>query len=163
VSPVKPTAQPRRAHSGAAAPGGTETVLVVEDEAGLRRVARRILEKHAYKVLTAADGEEALQVLADHLAGVDLVVTDLAMPKLGGAALYQRVQTELGPMRFLVASGYSALEAQERQDLPADLPFLSKPWTLAGLLVSVRAALDGPVLAFPIVAAASRATTPTAA
>ncbi len=131
---------------------------MVEDEPGLTRVVQRILERRGYRVYTAANGVEALQVLAEHLGGVDLVFTDLAMPKLGGAALYQRVRTELGPMRFLFASGYSALEAQWKQGLPADLPFVSKPWTLAELLGGVRAALDAPVPAFSMVAAPSGAT-----
>lgn len=67
------------------------------------------------------------------------------MPKLGGAALYQRVQAELGPMRFLVTSGCSGPDPQEKRDLPADVPFVAKPWTLAELLDSVRRALDPPV------------------
>ena len=123
---------------------GRETVLVVEDEAALRRAAQRILERHGYRVLTAPDGDAALQLLAEPGRTVDLILTDMMMPRSGGADLYHRVMREIGPRRFLVASGYSASEVRGDQELPAAVPFIKKPWTLEEILEAVRKALDAP-------------------
>jgi len=123
---------------------GTETVLVVDDEEALRRTAQRILEKHGYHVLVAEDGEAALQTLREPGHRVDLVFTDLMMPRLGGAALYRQATREFGPVRFLIASGYAASEAPDDEGLPSGLPFVRKPWTLAEVLEGVRSALDAP-------------------
>jgi len=122
---------------------GTETVLVVEDDEGLRRTAQRILEKHGYRVLVAEDGEVGLRVLRERGGSVDLVFTDLMMPKLGGAALYQEARREFADLRFLAASGYGAGDAPGSQGPPDGLPFIKKPWTLVELLEGVRQALDG--------------------
>jgi len=124
---------------------GSETVLVVEDEAALRRAAQRILERHGYRVLTAPDGDAALLVLAEPGRTVDLILTDMMMPRSGGADLYHRVIQEIGPRRFLVASGYNASEATGDQGLPAAVPFIKKPWTLEEILGAVRKALDAPL------------------
>ena len=120
---------------------GTETVLVVDDEEMLRRAAQRILEKNGYKVLVAEDGNEALALLRSKK--VDLVFTDMMMPKLGGSDLYHQAIRELGPIRFLVASGHTQSEAAGLEPIPESVPFLGKPWTMDELLAAVRGALDG--------------------
>jgi len=122
---------------------GTETILVVDDEEMLRRAAQRILEKNGYTVLVAEDGEEALALLRSK--EVDLVFTDMMMPKLGGSDLYHQAIRELGPIRFLVASGHTQSEAAGLEPIPESVPFLGKPWTMDELLGAVRGALDGPV------------------
>jgi PAS domain S-box-containing protein len=132
-----------RERRGRVAHHGTETVLVVEDDDALRRTAQRILEKSGYRVLVAEDGEVALRVLREQGGKVDLVFTDLMMPKVGGAALYRQAGRALGHLRFLVASGYSAGDAPDSQGLPVGLPFIKKPWTVVELLEGVRKALDG--------------------
>jgi len=129
-----------------AAHHGTETVLVVDDEEALRRTAQRVLQKFGYHVLVAEDGEAALRVLREQGRTIDLVFTDLMMPKLGGSELYRAAAKEFGHLRFLVASGYSATEAPERHRVPTGLPFLRKPWTLVELLEGVRRTLDSPVV-----------------
>jgi CheY-like chemotaxis protein len=122
--------------------GGVERILLVEDEDGLRRVAQRALERVGYRVLTAADGMEALDAYREHAETVDLIITDVVMPKLGGLALYRTLRQEGHGVRFLFTSGYAAHEIV-RGDLPdGDLSLLQKPWTLADLTHRVREVLD---------------------
>jgi PAS domain S-box-containing protein len=139
--PVAAVAEGRRAEAA----GVGRTVLVVEDEEALRRAARRILERAGYSVLVAEDGEEALTALTSRPGQVDLVFTDMIMPKLGGRGLYERVQAEIGPVRFLVASGYAGREVREDHGLPAHVPFINKPWTLDELITRVSEALEAPL------------------
>jgi two-component system, cell cycle sensor histidine kinase and response regulator CckA len=122
--------------------GGTETILVVEDEGDLRRVAKRILEQAGYQVLTAADGQEALEVLRQPPGPIHLVLSDLVMPRLGGRGLYDVVRREGNTTPFLFASGYSP--GDDRGSLPPDLgvPLLYKPWTHDDVLTRVREILD---------------------
>ena len=145
--PSAPVVESRRADG---VTGGGRTILVVEDEEALRRAARRILERAGYRVLIAEDGEEALGVLAARHGQVDLVFTDMIMPKLGGCALYERVQAEIGPVRFLVASGYAGRDVREDHGLPASVPFINKPWTLEELVAAVRKALETPIGGAPL-------------
>jgi two-component system cell cycle sensor histidine kinase/response regulator CckA len=122
--------------------GGHERVLLVEDEDGLRRVAQRALEKVGYKVITASDGVEALEAYRTHARDVDLIITDVVMPKLGGLALYRTLRQEGHTVAFLFTSGYAAHEIM-RGDLPdGELALLQKPWTLADLTHRVRDVLD---------------------
>jgi PAS domain S-box-containing protein len=133
------------AELGTAAPvlhGGVEQILLVEDEDGLRRVAQRALERVGYRVLTAADGMEALDAYRGHADTIDLIITDVVMPKLGGLALYRTLRQEGHGVRFLFTSGYAAHEIM-RGDLPdGELALLQKPWTLADLTQRVREVLD---------------------
>jgi len=122
--------------------GGQEQILLVEDEDGLRRVAQRALEKVGYRVLTASDGMEALDTYRQHAGSIDLIITDVVMPKLGGLALYRTLRQEGHPVRFLFTSGYAADEII-RGDLPdSELSLVQKPWTLADLTHRVREVLD---------------------
>ena len=121
---------------------GTETVLIVEDEVALRRAVERILERHGYRVLTAEDGVAALEILRGGQVPVDLILTDLVMPRLGGLELYRRVMKEFGPRRFLMTSGYNPGETKNMDVPPASVPFIRKPWTLVEVLEGVRKALD---------------------
>jgi CheY-like chemotaxis protein len=121
--------------------GGQEHILLVEDEEGLRRVAQRALEKMGYKVLTAEDGLEALERYRQRGREIDLIITDVVMPKLGGIALFRTLRQEGHQVRFLFTSGYAAHEIQG--DLTdGDLVLLQKPWTLADLTHRVRDVLD---------------------
>jgi len=133
-------AAPARPHPAEPeARGGSETVLVVEDDDQLRRSAKRILESAGYQVVTAADGLEALEALRQ-TAGVRLVFSDLVMPRLGGRALYDAARREGHAVPFLFASGYSDSDRAASPD-PAT-PLLHKPWTEHDLLTRLRDILD---------------------
>jgi hypothetical protein len=133
--------RPRR-ESRAVAQGGAETILLVEDEDALRRVTRRALERHGYQVLTAANGAEALRVFRERAGRIDVVVSDLVMPAMGGAQLYHALRREFGSVRFVLTSGYAGREADERKTLDPSVPFMAKPWSLEDLLKQVRGTLD---------------------
>ena len=126
------------------APAGQgETVLVVEDEAAVRGVICRALERGGYRVLTAAHGAEAL-TLAEACEGeLDLVVTDVVMPVMGGRELVERLRARFPEVRAILVSGYPGDE-----DLPEDLPdggsaLLQKPFPADLLLKRAREVLDG--------------------
>jgi two-component system, cell cycle sensor histidine kinase and response regulator CckA len=123
--------------------GGTETILLVEDEAALARAARRVLEKSGYEVLGATNGVEGLSVYRERGAAIDLVLSDWVMPEMGGRELRQALLQEPNPPRMLFASGY-ALGDRGPEDSLDDLPMLRKPWTIRELLTGVRHALDQP-------------------
>jgi PAS domain S-box-containing protein len=120
-------------------PRGTEHLLVVEDDEVVRRTAERALVQLGYRVRTAVDGEDALALLGIG-PRVDLVVTDLVMPRKGGVALWEAVRHRAAAPRFLFTSGYAG---DETGSLDASLPFLRKPWTTAQLAHAVRRVLDG--------------------
>ncbi len=132
---------PARVSGDHHAVGGTETILVVEDEDDLRRAAKRILEQAGYQVLTAADGQEALEVLRQP-GSIQLILSDLVMPRLSGRALYDAARREGMSAPFLFASGYSPGDG--RGNAPTDLgvPLMHKPWTPSDLLARVREILD---------------------
>ncbi len=128
----------------AGAPCGTETILLVEDEDAIRRAAKRLLEKVGYTVLLAADGEEALDVFGRHEDDIDLVISDVVMPHVGGLELHDTLRDRGKSVRFLFTSGYAG-DAEERGALDPTLPFLQKPWDVDELLHRVRGLLDRPV------------------
>ncbi len=122
--------------------GGSETILVAEDEPALRRAAKRSLERLGYSVLLAADGDEALEVFEAQRGRIDLVVSDVIMPKRGGRALYKELRERGVHVPFLFASGYTAGDIEESAQLDPGLPFLAKPWTLGELAQKIRQVLD---------------------
>ncbi len=134
----------RAPESGPAVLTGSETILVAEDEAELRRAAARVLARHGYRVLEAANGAEALAVARAHRREIALIVADVVMPVLGGPQLLRALRAEGDPVRILFTSGYAARDAQATQTLDPGLPFLAKPWTIADLLRLVREVLDRP-------------------
>ncbi len=122
--------------------GGFETILVVEDEEPIRRAAKRVLEKHGYKVLLAADGAEALELFPRHRDDIDLVISDVVMPRLSGAKFYEALlKGGLAP-RILFTSGYADRDVSQSGAVDPDLPFIHKPWTVSDLLAKVREVLD---------------------
>jgi signal transduction histidine kinase len=127
--------------------GGGETILVVEDREELRGTTRRVLEHLGYKVVEAVDGEDALAKQRSHAGQIDLVLSDVLMPKLNGPALFRAVR-EIDPgMRFLFTSGYSENDIAMRSLLDPGVPFVAKPWAIADLARQVRAALEAPAVA----------------
>ncbi len=120
---------------------GTETILFVEDEPSVRTLGARVLRMHGYTVLEADNGEEALSVLEGAKAPIDMIVTDMVMPRMGGRELVERVRVLYPGVEMLCTSGYA-----KRRDLEApavaDLPFLQKPYRTHVLLQEVRRILD---------------------
>lgn len=122
---------------------GTETILFVEDDEAIRALAVRALETHGYTVLTAVDGEDGLTTYRANAAMIDLVISDLVMPKMGGMLLWQSLRRESEGVRMILTSGYSEQSASGLEHVDESLAFLQKPWTLGTLLRKVREVLDG--------------------
>lgn len=122
-------------------PRVTETILLVEDEAAVRTLAKKLLSQKGYRVLEASDGAIALRLAAGHVGEIDLVLTDVAMPNLGGRGMVEELR-ELSPgMRVLFMSGYPKDEIFPEKDRGKGIPYLQKPFTSQTLLSEVRAAL----------------------
>ena len=120
---------------------GGATVLVLEDDEGLQRAGRRVLEHLGYRVLVARDGVEGLEMFRAHLDEIDLVISDMVMPGLTGAQVYQEIRQIKPTVPFLFSSGY-----QERPDRTLEVPpgvrVVPKPWTIEELAQTVREALE---------------------
>ncbi len=128
----------------AAMPGGSgQALLVVEDEAPLRRTARRVLERYGYRVYVASNGKEALELVQMHGDRLSLVLSDVVMPGMGGAELLAALREEGYTMPVVFTSGHSRDEGGAAPGIPADHPFLPKPWTVSDLLRVVHDALEG--------------------
>jgi signal transduction histidine kinase/ActR/RegA family two-component response regulator len=123
-------------------PGGTETILLAEDDPSVRKLSQTILEHAGYTVLTAEDGEEALQVFEEHPDTVNLALLDVMMPKLGGRAVFDRIQEKRPAVRVLFSSGYSMNAIHTSFVLDAGLELIKKPYQRADLLRKVREVLD---------------------
>ncbi len=124
--------------------GGRETILLVEDEAGVRELAQEILAGLGYRVLTARDGQDALEVAAAHPEPIQLMVTDVVMPRLSGRALADRMHPLRPDTRVLFMSGYTEDAIIQHGLLVSGIAFLEKPFTPARLGAKVREVLDGP-------------------
>lgn len=120
----------------------TETILLVEDEAAVRTLAKKILAQKGYRVFDASDGAIALRVAAAHVGEIDLVLTDVAMPNLGGRGMVEELR-ELSPgIKVLFMSGYPKEEIFPEKGVASGIPYLQKPFTGETLFAEVRAALD---------------------
>jgi PAS domain S-box-containing protein len=126
----------------AAASAGHETLLVVEDEPMILRVARTALEKLGYRVLCASDGLEALAVAAGVNGRIDLLVTDIVMPKLGGHELAARLREIRPDTKVLYTSGYAENAIAHSGVLRDGVNFIQKPYSLSALAQRVRKVLD---------------------
>ena len=124
---------------------GTETVLLVEDKDVLRTTTRRVLERLGYTVIEAQDGEEGLAAFGADADRIDLILSDVLMPKLSGPELYRAVHATHPAARFLFTSGYTEADIEQRSLLAPGVRFVAKPWTLSDLARQVRAALDAPL------------------
>jgi len=124
--------------------GGTETILLVEDESAVRSLTRVILERHGYKVLDAVNGVEALNLWREHREAVSLLLTDLVMPAgLSGQQLARQIHAEKPDLKVVFTSGYSAEIAGRELQLRSGENFLQKPFASDQLLETVRRCLDG--------------------
>jgi PAS domain S-box-containing protein len=122
--------------------GGTERILVVDDEEGIRRSAARVLARFGYAVEEASDGEGALAAIRNADPPFDLVLSDVIMPRLSGTALYQELRSNGRGVRVLLMSGHTAEDLDALDDPLAGANFLHKPWSITDLLRRVREVLD---------------------
>jgi len=130
-----------------AVPRGTETILVAEDQDGIRELARDFLESCGYKVLVAKDGAEALELAGRHKGPIDLLLTDVVMPRVNGPELAQRLAVARPTMKTLYMSGYTERATAHHDVLASDAVSLEKPFSLHRLAGKVREALDTHALA----------------
>jgi CheY-like chemotaxis protein len=121
---------------------GSETILLVEDAEPLRKLAHMFLKDNGYQVLTAADGEEALQVARQHAAPIQLLLTDVVMPGINGRVLAERLAPWQLGMKVLYMSGYTDSFIAGHGVLEAGTHLLHKPFTEEALMRKVREVLD---------------------
>ena len=122
--------------------GGSETILIVEDEPVLRELARMILRDYKYDVLEASTGHEALQVWAKHKGRIDLLLTDMVMPEgMTGRELAETLRRQKPELKVIYTSGYSS-DVMGQEHAPRDIRFLQKPYPPLELAQAVRESLD---------------------
>jgi two-component system, cell cycle sensor histidine kinase and response regulator CckA len=124
------------------APNGMATVLLVDDDEFVAATARRALERMGYRVLSAANGRQAIDVVTRHTEALDLVITDLVMPEMGGRELARRLLAARPTVRVLYTSGYTAEAMNQQAVLEPGDAFLGKPFTPDALLRHVQAILQ---------------------
>jgi CheY-like chemotaxis protein len=122
--------------------GGAETVLLVEDEALVRQLTHEILRRNGYRVLEAADGVEALAVVREYAGHIDLMLTDVVMPRMSGHELVEQARPVRPDMRILYVSGYSEEAIARQGQLTQGIELLSKPFTPGVLTAKIRELLD---------------------
>ena len=138
---LEPAPASEPAPAATEAPSPLATILVVEDEAGIRALVRKILRRQGYEVLEAANGQDALALCREHGRRVDLLITDVLMPQMGGRELVERLQTQGHEMKVLYVSGYTDDATVYAAELPPGTAFLQKPFTLGSLLDKVKEVL----------------------
>jgi two-component system cell cycle sensor histidine kinase/response regulator CckA len=122
---------------------GTETLLLVEDEAAVRASVRRLLEWHGYTVLEARNGADALRVFEAYEGDIDLVLTDVVMPEMGGHELVERLRAQRPELRVVFMSGYAERAFTSNGSIPPGTGYLEKPFTVETLTRRLREVLDG--------------------
>ncbi len=124
------------------APRGTETILLVEDEEGVRKLAVRILKGQGYKVLEAESGVDALLICQKMQKPVDIVITDVVMPNMSGSEFVEKLREFWSDFKVLYMSGYTANAIAHSGVLDPDKPYLQKPFRPIDLALKVRSVLD---------------------
>ena len=143
---ARPAAAPVRAPEAPveepAKPAARETILIAEDEPGIRALVRKILQKQGYSVLEAGSGEEALSIAASHGGEIHLLLTDVIMHGLSGRELHEQLRRQRPETKVLFVSGYTGDELATEGALPEGAAFLQKPFSLSALLAQVRTILQ---------------------
>ena len=137
--PVRPSDGEARP---AAIPRGSETILVVEDESGVRELTREFLKVSGYTVLEAKDGIEALEVASQHAGTVHLALIDVVLPRMGGAELAERIRAARPDTRILFMSGYAEYTSNAAASLASQNPILQKPFSISSLVGKIREVLS---------------------
>jgi PAS domain S-box-containing protein len=122
--------------------GGSETVLIVEDDDKLRKFVQRALQMYGYRILDAENGEDALRVCGEYEGQIDLMITDVVMPKMGGREAAERLQHLYPQIKVIYMSGYTDNTIVHYGVLTPELNFIQKPFTPKGLARKVREALE---------------------
>jgi two-component system, cell cycle sensor histidine kinase and response regulator CckA len=140
-----PGAKSREEPSGAYKKNATgwETILLVEDDAAVRGVIKRVLEKHGYYVIEASNGVEALEIFASSVETVQLVLSDVVMPRMSGRVLLDRLMALPDRPKILMMSGYTEDEIERHGAFPTGTPFIEKPFSIAAVTHRIRQVLDG--------------------
>ena len=131
-------------------PRREETVLVVDDEPTLRMLIQRSLQQAGYRVLVASNGVEVLECIETHAGRIDLLVTDLVMPVMGGRELVERLNARGTSLRVLFISGYTDDEVTRRGLLEPGCAFLPKPFGLDAFIGKVREVIEAPRQPVPL-------------
>ena len=119
-----------------------ETILIAEDEEAVRNLASRILEKNGYKVLKAANGEEAIKIVKSYQSSIDMLLTDVIMPKIDGKKLFKEVSVIRKDIKVLYMSGYTHDVIAQHGVVEKGVHFLQKPFSIHALLGKVREVLE---------------------
>jgi CheY-like chemotaxis protein len=122
--------------------GGTETILVAEDDEAVRSLMRAVLIEAGYRLIEAVDGEDAVAKFREHRGGIDLVILDVVMPKKNGREVFEAIRLLQPDITALFTSGYTSNIIHSRGVLDADAPLLMKPVSPNQLLKTVRDLLD---------------------
>ena len=122
--------------------GGTETILLVDDEVFIRDMGRQILTEFGYTVIVATDGESALQLYEQERGRIDLVILDLIMPGIGGRKCLEKLLKINPKAKIIVVSGFSDLEPMKETVEAGAKGFIGKPYEMMGFLKVVREVLD---------------------
>ncbi len=126
------------------APRGSETLLVVEDDASILALISQSLSRLGYRVLSASDGVAALEMYGDRTETIHLLVTDVVMPRMSGSELAERMVAQRPGLKVLYASGYTEDAITHHGVLDPHVQFVQKPYTPASLAARIRHVLDGP-------------------
>ncbi len=124
-------------------PRGTETILLVEDDAAVRALGQRVLEQCGYTVLSASDGHVALEFARDYPHRIDLLVSDVVMPHLGGRKLAEAIATIRPETKVMFVSGYTDDEVLLHGVVHSEVTMLQKPYSLATLAQTIRRVIEG--------------------
>ncbi|HKW29318.1 MAG TPA: response regulator, partial [Verrucomicrobiae bacterium] len=120
-------------------PGGTETILLVEDEIALRRLMQRVLERHGYQIHAAGSGLQALEIWRERREGIDILVTDMVMPDgMNGRELADRLRNDKPDLKIIYCSGYANNMPGKDSPLRDNEAFLEKPFEPSKLLQKIR-------------------------
>jgi len=122
--------------------GGTETILLAEDEAAVRMLTRHVLTARGYTVLEAARGDEAVRLAKAHGGRIDLLITDMVMPVMGGGELAEEIRALMPGIKVMLMSGYTGDALTRHGGVALDDCFLRKPFSVRALASKVRALLD---------------------
>ena len=130
-----------RQEADTAARRGNETVLLVEDEADVRRLTAEMLIRQGYSVMEAASGSDALRIWEQHRGGIDMLLTDIVMPKMSGPELAKALKSERPELKVMYMSGYTEDVVASHGGLEKTI-LLQKPFTSDALARAVRTVLD---------------------